>query len=725
MITFKKILVTSALPYVNNVPHLGNLIGAVLSADVYSRFAKSTYGKDNVLYICGADEHGTTTEIKAKEEGLSPQALCDKYYMVHKDIYDWFNIKFDIFGRTAHETQVKNTQAIFKRLYDNGYIVEDDLEQTYDEQAQQFLADRYVEGTCPHCQYEDARGDQCDNCGKMLNPKDLINPISKITGTTPVIKKVKHLFLDLEKLQPLLEEWIHKQSVDGDWAANAKNITNGWLKEGLKKRCITRDLKWGVQVPLEGWEDKVFYVWFDAPIGYISITEQLVGEKYVDWWKKPDDVKLMQFMGKDNIPFHTILFPATLIGTQDNWTKVHHLSSTDYLNYENGKFSKSRHVGVFGDDAKETGLPADAYRYYLLSVRPETSDTQFSWQDFGSHINNELVATLGNLINRTLVFIRNYAGGKIVDAPATTETDEQFWNSIKEKESKVTALLEKVKLRDGLKAIMDVAREGNAYFQASQPWKTIKENPEQAKTSLYYLVHLCKDLAILLQPYLPETSKSIFQQLNVEERDWNALGTLDLGGKSIGEPQHLFRRVDEKTIKELQERFGGAKEEPKEKNPLDTAKNFDLRVARIINVEQHSDADKLYVETLDVGPLGKRKIVSGLKGYYGLEQLLGQQIIVVANLKPAKLRGVLSEGMLLAAEDKEDHVGLVLAPDAAPGDQVIIEGVIPAPKERVDVKEFFSVTIDADKNGASLNGKPLLVNKKPLVIDKDVVGQVR
>ncbi|MBD3208933.1 methionine--tRNA ligase [Candidatus Woesearchaeota archaeon] len=717
MIPFKKILVTSALPYVNNVPHLGNLIGAVLSADVYARFAKSYYGEENVLYICGADEHGTTTEMKAKEEGLSPQQLCDKYYKIHKDIYDWFSIDFDIFGRTAHPTQVKNAQAIFTKLYDNGYVVEDELEQTYDEQAKQFLADRYVEGTCPHCKFEGARGDQCDGCGKMLNPKELLNPVSKITGTTPVIKKVKHLFLDLEKLQPLLEAWVNEQSVAGAWATNAKNVTQGWLKEGLKKRCITRDLKWGIPVPLQGWENKIIYVWFEAPIGYISITEQLLGEKYDEWWQNPEHVRLVQFMGKDNIPFHTILFPATLLGTKDQWTLVHHLSSTDYLNYEDGKFSKSNKLGVFGDDAQKTGLPADTFRYYLLSVRPETSDTQFSWHDFGEHVNNELVATLGNLINRTLVFIRNYADSKI----AEQVPPDPFWDSVKKKETTVTRLLEQVKLRDGLQAVMDVAREGNQYFQAAQPWKTIKEKPEQAHRSLYYLAHLCKDLAILLQPFLPSTSKSIFSQLGIEERAWDDLGVLDLGGQIIKEPRHLFKTIKEERIEELRERFSGKQGT----TPEDAFKTFDLRVAKITRVEQHPDAEKLYVETLDVGSLGEKKIVSGLKGHYAPEDLVGKHIILVANLKPAKLRGVVSQGMLLAAEDDNDNVGLVLAPHAKPGDAVTLPGMTPNPKGQVDIKAFFSVTIDAAKDGASVGGKPLLAADEPVVIDKGVVGQVR
>ncbi|MFP4524532.1 MAG: methionine--tRNA ligase [Candidatus Woesearchaeota archaeon] len=723
MVTIRKLLITSALPYVNNVPHLGNLIGAVLSADVYARYAKSRYGDDNVLYICGSDEHGTTTEIKAKQEGLTPQELCDKYYDIHKDIYDWFGIGFDIFGRTAHETQVKQTQAVFKKLYDNGYIVEDELEQTYDEQAQRFLADRYVEGTCPSCGYDGARGDQCDNCGRMLDPKELVDPISKVTGTKPVIKKVKHLFLDLEKLQPELEAWIRETAEKNGWSQNALNITRGWLKEGLQKRCITRNLEWGVPVPLEGWEDRVFYVWFDAPIGYVSITEQLLGEDYNEWWHDPDNTRLVQFMGKDNIPFHTILFPASLMGTKEPWTMLDTISSTDYLNYEDGKFSKSRQQGVFGDDAKETGVPSDVWRYYLLANRPETSDTTFSWPDFQARLNNELVATLGNLVNRTLVFIKRYNDGAIPKDVNPDEKDGMFWQGVKDKESQATELLEQIRLRDALKAAMDVARDANAYFQQAQPWKAIKEDPAKAKTALYYLAHACRDLAVLLEPYLPATSASVFKQLGIKEQKWDSLGQLDLGGTMIGEPEHLFTKMDDDQLESLRARFSGEQQdEPSEEEK--TFQKLDLRVAEITKVEQHPDADKLYIEHLDLGPLGKRQIVSGLKGHYEPEELEGKSIVIVANLKPAKLRGVESQGMLLAGEDGK-KVGLLLAPDANPGDQVTAEGLEPDPKSKVDIKEFSAVKLKTKDGQAWLDDKPLTANGKPLEVHRRVEGDVR
>ncbi len=706
----------------NNVPHLGNLIGAVLSADVFARFHRSLGSE--VLYICGSDEHGTTTEIKAMEEGLSPQELCDKYYQIHKDIYDWFNISFDIFGRTSDKTQTELTHKIFMDLYNNGFIVEDKLEQTFDEKEQKFLADRFVEGTCPYCGAEGARGDQCDACGRMLNPKELIDPISKLSGTKPVIKKVKHLFLDLEKLQPELERWVDSQSKKGDWSPNAVQITTAWFKEGLSKRCITRDLKWGVKVPLKGWENKVFYVWFDAPIGYISITKQLLGDRYVDWWQKPDEVDLYQFMGKDNIPFHTILFPASLIGTKKPWTMLHHMSSTEYLQYEGGKFSKSKQLGVFGDDAKNTGILADVFRYYLLTNRPENSDTTFSWDDFAEKLNNELVANLGNLINRTMMFINRFADGNIIDNPAFLESDESFWKEVEEKEDQLTTLLSKTKLKEGIKLIMEISKMGNAYFQASEPWKVIKEDKTRAKTSLFVLAHLCKDLAIMLKPYLPTSADSIFKQLNTKELNWNDLGRFSLSGKKIGTPNHLFEKIDESKIKELKERFSGQRNKQVSTKESDEKvfSRFDLRVAKIISVEKHPSADKLFIEKIDVGDLGERQIVSGLVGHYSPDELLGKNIVIVANLKPAKLRGKLSQGMLLASEDENRNVGLVLAPDAVPGTKVLCSNITTNPSKELTIDEFFSIRLESSERGVFLGENELLADKKSLTIDKDSFG---
>lgn len=693
----KRVLVTSALPYVNNVPHLGNLIGSVLSADVFARFQRSA-GRD-VLYICGTDEHGTTTEAKAKEEGVTPQEICDKYYAIHKDVYDWFGISFDIFGRTSAKNHVQRTQDLFRLLEESGFIQEQTIKQLYSEQSKTFLSDRYVEGTCPHCDYEKARGDQCDGCGKLLNPLDLKNPRSKLDGATPVVKETKHLFLDLEQLQDELEHWVKAQAELGQWSDNARKTTHAWFKEGLKPRAITRDLSWGVPVPRKGYEDKVFYVWFDAPIGYISITEQLVKDRWADWWRTPNKTLLYQFMAKDNIPFHTILFPATLLGSREEWTLPHHISSTEYLNYEDAKFSKSNGTGVFGDDAQSTGIPADVWRYYLLINRPETADTTFQWDDFQEKLNNELVANIGNLVNRVVTFIEGHADNTVRKS-SLCEENIVFWERIIEREQLITDYLLDVNLKDALKKIMSLSKLGNQFFQEQQPWKLIKRSREEADEILFLLVNLVKDLAILLEPYLPHTSAQMFKQLNIKPRTWTNLGALDVHGK-LGKPQHLFTKLEDDELQKLKERFGGTQHMTNVFGP----EKLDLRVATITKVEKHPKADKLYIEKLNCGPLGTRTIVSGLVPHYAADDLVGKKIVLVANLKPAKLRGVESQGMLLAG-DSGEGVEVVEA-TGDPGDRVDIEGVTSASADEITIDEFFGLDLKIKNKTPTINGHEL------------------
>jgi len=405
----RNILITSALPYVNNVPHLGNIIGCVLSADVFARYCRIR--GYNIIYICGTDEYGTATETKAMEENCSPKEICDKYHAIHRDVYKWFDISFDHFGRTSSPQQTEICQAIFNKLWENEWLSENTMQQLYCESCQKFLADRLVDGTCPTpgCNYESARGDQCEKCGKLLNPTELIDPKCKVCRNTPDIRGTNHLFLELPLLREQLEKYISEMSVARNWSQNAIQATNAWLKEGLRPRCITRDLKWGVPVPHEKYKEKVFYVWFDAPIGYISITACYTPE-WEKWWKNPENVELYQFMGKDNVPFHTVMFPSTLLGTGENWTLMKTISVTEYLNYENGKFSKTKGVGVFGNDAKDTKIPPEVWRYYLLTNRPEVSDTLFTWGDLQAKLNSELLSNLGNFINRVLSFISKPAG---------------------------------------------------------------------------------------------------------------------------------------------------------------------------------------------------------------------------------------------------------------------------------------------------------------------------
>jgi methionyl-tRNA synthetase len=403
----RNILITSALPYVNNVPHLGNIIGSVLSADVFSRYSKARPGV-NALFICGTDEYGTATEVTAREQGVTCQELCDKFHKIHGESYEWFNIAFDKWGRTPTTEQTEIAQDIFRKLWKNGYLEEHESTQPFCEEPkhQSFLADRFIEGECPICHYEDARGDQCDKCGSLLDPDKLIKPRCKVDGTTPVLKKTKHTYISLDKLQPAIEKFTKEAYAKGNWSSNGVAITSSWLTEGLKPRAITRDLKWGTAVPAEipGYDKKVLYVWFDACIGYVSITATYTKE-WEQWWKNPDEVELYQFMGKDNVPFHSVIFPGSQIGTGEKWTMVNTISTTEYLTYEGGKFSKSRGTGVFGNQAKDTGIPADTFRYYLLSRRPESSDTDFDWKSLIDAHNNELKNNLGNLVNRILVFV--------------------------------------------------------------------------------------------------------------------------------------------------------------------------------------------------------------------------------------------------------------------------------------------------------------------------------
>ncbi|MFP3949542.1 MAG: methionine--tRNA ligase [Candidatus Micrarchaeia archaeon] len=708
----KRILITSALPYVNNVPHLGNIVGCVLSADVFARYCRLR--RYETLYICGTDEYGTATEIKAREEGLIPEEICSKYRKIHADVYEWFGISFDYFGRTSTPEHTKIVQEIFLKLYENGFIKEEEVEQLYDEEAEMFLADRYVEGTCPHCGYEGARGDQCDGCGKVLTPGELIGPVSKITKSTPVEKRTKHLFLDLPKIEPELRNWIETASDEGAWSENAMGIVKGWLEEGLRKRSITRDLKWGVPVPLEGYEGKVFYVWFDAPIGYLSITANYTNE-WENWWKAPEKVALYQFMGKDNVPFHTVVFPSTLLGTRQDWTMLYHISTTEFLNYEGGKFSKSRNVGVFGNGAVESGVPADVWRYYLLRNRPEHADTNFSWEDFREKTNNELIANIGNLINRTMVFIKNNFGGELPYGELSRE-DEEFLEKQKQVIEKYGSLLDEAKIKEGLEKVLEFSKNANRYFQENKPWELVKSDKERAGVVLYVLANQAKDLGLLCSPYLPQTSDVIFSQLGISPPHWESAGKTDLeAGAKLGEVKILFQKMEKETAEKLREKYSGKTEES-------SFSSLDLEAGKIISVEKHPDADKLYIERVEMGNGEERQIVSGLAPYLEKGKLEGTGVIIVKNLAPAKLRGVESRGMLLAAEGKE---GLeVIDPGVEPGEKILAEGVESIPKKEIKFKNFSKVRFEVEGHRVFADGKKLVAGGKEIKTKKVSSGRV-
>lgn len=723
----RNILITSALPYVNNVPHLGNIIGCVLSADCYARYCRSR--GYNCIYVCGTDEYGTATETKAMEEGLTCQQICDKYHAIHRDIYQWFDIGFDRFGRTPTRWQTRICQDMFLALGHNDCLVEQSMEQLYSEALGKFLADRFVCGTCPKCGYEDARGDQCDGCGNLLNPTELINPRCKFSGTTPVQRTTRHFFIDLPKLSPALQDYITRTSQLGGWSSNCVQVTNAWMRDGLKNRCITRDLKWGTPVPKEGYEEKVFYVWFDAPIGYISITACYTPE-WEKWWKNPEDVEMVQFMGKDNVPFHTVIFPATLLGSGVNWTMMRNISVTEYLNYEGGKFSKSRGVGVFGNDAKDTGLPVEVWRYYLLSNRPEQSDTDFKWSDLAAKNNNELLATLGNYINRPLMFCAKYFDKK-VPGPTSAGADlvAELGKTVSDKLQEYIGAMEKIKLKEGIRLAMSVAMDGNKFLQDNKPWEKVKTDPDLAATLVAAAVGLVRLLAAMIEPYMPSTTSKILQQLNIPPEQvllndelLKAASTPHLllpAGHPINDPFHLFQSIPDATWQALKEKYGGSQAEridaaataaaggkpaaaaakggkdaqakkggankgeaksedkaakksedkakkapPAPMGPLDIS-GFDIRVGKVLTAAKHPNADSLYVEDVDIGGPEPLKVCSGLAKYYADPQLLvGRSVVALVNLKPAVLRGCPSQAMVLCGATQDGSKMELLEPPA-------------------------------------------------------------
>lgn len=736
----KKRLITSALPYVNNIPHLGNLT-QVLSADVFARFCRSR-GYET-LYICGTDEYGTASETRALQEGVTPRELCDRYHKIHSEIYKWFNISFDYFGRTSTPKQTEIVQHIFNAVDKNGYITEKETEQLYCPNCKRFLADRYVTGTCPKCGFEGARGDQCDSCGSLLDPTELINPKCSVCGHTPEIRKTKNLYINLPKALPMLEKWIDKTSKEGFWAKNAIQITSSWIRDGLQERCITRDLKWGIPVPKEGYEDKVFYVWFDAPIGYISITANYT-DNWEYWWRDNENTELFQFIGKDNIPFHTVIFPSSLLATGEKWTMLYHMSSTEYLNYEGGKFSKSRGIGVFGNDVEETGIPADVWRFYMFYNRPEKQDFTFTWKDLQEKVNKELIGNLSNLVNRTLTFVKRFYPEGLGEG----ELKEDLVAIIKEKESEITSLLERAEERDALRAIFALSDIGNKAFQDGEPWKMRTQEPEEAKKLLRTLLYLIRDLSVMVTPYMPTTGEKILAMLSSSGLKWDSVSSFK-GEIKIADIELLFSKLEDKTIDELRERYSGSQKEREEKknekttevvkdNKMDEEKSLlenwahkvILKVSKIVECEKHPEGDKLYILKLDTGEEEERTIVSSIVPYYTKEELLGHNIVLVSNLKPANFRGVKSYGMLLAASDKNDETHstceVIFADDFAVGTVLEYEGQPETEKITTYLKpdHFFALPMKTIDGLVTVDGKPIGKDGKFLKVFKYTDGNV-
>lgn len=619
----RNILITSALPYVNNTPHLGNIIGSVLSADCFARYCRARGLR--TIFICGSDEYGTATETKALSEGVTPAELCAKYHAIHKGIYDWFRIDFTIFGRTPTEQHTEIVQDIFKRLWSNGFIEERETIQPYCPKHESFLADRFVEGECSICHYQDARGDQCDACGNLLDPLQpvaqendvagqaqeskptgwLINPRCKLDGATPEPRPTKHLFLRLDALKDDVITWF--RSANKEWSSNCVAITESWISRGLQARGITRDLKWGVPIPKcpglseEDYRDKVFYVWFDACIGYPSITknytdgDNLEGTLWTKWWKNPEDVTLYQFMGKDNVPFHSIIFPASQLGTKENWTKVARFSTTEYLNYEGGKFSKSRNIGVFGNSAQLTGIDADIWRFFLLSRRPETSDAEFKWDEFLDVNNNDLLKNLGNFVNRVVKFAHAKLDATIPDYRKYTEPSfEQYKADVNTQLKAYISAMEAIKLRQGLQTILSISALGNQFLQANKlSNQTLSQEHDKCTAVVGLALNHIHLLANLLFPYMPETARAMLEQVGVKTTTfsipdvWTA-NTLE-PGRQIGTPALLFSQIPTARAEEWREAFGG--DELKKQKAAEAEKAAAKKAAKQKKKEQ-KDAQK-------------------------------------------------------------------------------------------------------------------------------------
>ncbi|KAK1864358.1 hypothetical protein I4F81_006906 [Pyropia yezoensis] len=655
----RNVLVTSALPYCNNVPHLGNLIGAVLSADVYARYLRQR--GVNVVYVCGTDEYGTATENKAQAEGVSPRTICDRYTALHKSVYDWFDIRFDHFGRTSTPSQTAIVHEMFWALHGAGLVFPDDVHQLYcAATCNRPLSDRYVVGTCPRCGYEDARGDQCDSCSELLNPAELLRPRCATCGKTPETRASRHLFLDLPALASAVEGWSKDtQAGGGIWSANAVAMTRTWLRDGLEPRCITRDLDWGVPVPLEGFTDKVFYVWFDAPIGYLSITAEYAPDHWREWWEAGDRPPLPPT-------------PSSL-GSRRPWTMVQHLSTTEYLQYESGKFSKSRGVGVFGTDARDTNIAPAVWRYYLLVNRPEAADATFTWADLRAKNNDELLNNVGNFMHRTATFLAssfdavmpelNGTVAAVVDATATINGELAAYHEA----------FAGLSLKAALKRAMAVARLGNQFLQTAQPWHSVKTDRKAAGSALAFSASVVVLLAGLLEPFLGQGwSTAALARLGVDRTDAVVCladtfspPLLPAGHRTAAKPTPLFSLISAADAEGFRSRFGGAPAAGAAAGAAAAAPAatgafvLDLRVGRVATVEPHGESDRLYVATVDVGetaPDGTpstRTLVAGLRDAYTADDLLGRPVVVACNMAPATLAGVQSQAMILAAEKKK------------------------------------------------------------------------
>ncbi len=656
---FKRTLITSALPYANGPVHIGHLAGVYVPADIYARYLRLK--GEEVMFVGGSDEHGVPITIKAKKEGVTPQDIVDRYHNIIKDSFAELGISFDVYGRTTSETHRKTASDFFRTLYDKGEFVEKTSMQLYDEEAGEFLADRYVTGTCPHCGKDGAYGDQCEACGTSLNATDLINPKSTLSGSVPVLRETSHWYLPLDKWEPTLRKWIledHKE-----WRPNVYGQCKSWLDMGLQPRAVSRDLKWGIPVPVEGAEGKVLYVWFDAPIGYISNTIDADPEGWEKWWKDPE-TRMLHFIGKDNIVFHCIVFPAMLMA-HGGYNLPDNVPANEFLNLEDDKISTSRNWAVWLHEyLRELPGKQDVLRYVLTANAPEAKDNNFTWKDFQARNNNELVEILGNFVNRAMVLVHKYYGGVVPVAGEYTDADKAVVEEVQASVAALSDNLDHFKFREGLKDAMNIARIGNKYLADSEPWKLIKTDPERTATILNVALQICANLAVVFEPFTPFMSAKLASQLRLSSLNWDMAGRFDLvsDGMEIGKPELLFEKVEDSVVEAQVRKL----QEAKEKNLLDqwkpaevkaevdfpTFEKMDIRVGKVLECEKVPKADKLLKFKIDDG-MGGRTIVSGIAKYYNPEDLVGKEVCFIANFAPRKLKGVVSQGMILSAENPD------------------------------------------------------------------------
>ncbi len=655
----RRYLVTSALPYANGPIHIGHLAGVYVPGDIYTRYLRIR-GRD-VISICGSDEHGVPITLKARNEGISPQEVVDRFHAINKKAFEDFGITFDIYSRTSNKIHYETASDFFKTLYDKGEFIEKASEQYFDNEAQTFLADRYISGTCPHCANEDAYGDQCEKCGTSLNATDLINPRSVISGSKPVLRETTHWFLPLDRYEDWLKKWILEEHKE--WKTNVYGQCKSWLDQGLHPRAVSRDLNWGVPVPVKGAEGKVLYVWFDAPIGYISATRELTDDWELYW--KDDKTKMVHFIGKDNIVFHCIIFPV-MLKAEGSYILPDNVPANEFLNLENDKISTSRNWAVWLHEYLED-FPGqqDVLRYTLCANAPEAKDNDFTWKDFQARNNNELVAILGNFVNRALVLTNKYFNGTVPERDITNDYDNEVLATINKLKLKVEKSLETYRFREALKEAMNLARLGNKYLADTEPWKLIKTDEQRVKTILNISLQITANLTILLDPFLPFSVKKLREWINIEDYSWDKAGDTDIikAGHTINKPSLLFRKIEDSEVEAQVNKLLETKKMNSENNisPAAAKENIsfedftrlDIRTATILEAEKVPKTKKLLRLTVDTG-LDTRTVVSGIAEYFDAEKIIGKQVSLLVNLEPRKIKGIDSQGMILMAED---HTG--------------------------------------------------------------------